>query len=573
MFLYLLILFFNFFPLQAGSDNSSNQFTGDMKTIFNLTANSKSNTRDAQAVAELILGSKGFRQTPATPEEEAAIRAAITRCVSILGHTPFNGLVSKAKAETRNKPYAAHYIVVSAYAVGVIYQSDIRFTSQVTAVLPNLTFTKHLGGGSGGVHVFKSPTGQEYTLKASKNNTPHMQEEIVADALYTALGVPVPQFIVLNTLPNSPAFADIKRKFPSGPYRIAEFINGSHHITAAIKEFFLVDALLANRDIKGSNVIVRSDGTTFRIDTGGSVRFRAQGAWKGGKGDKKPWSPVLIPEVITFFTDKDDKVYGDKISDAEIKEQAQQILRKAKDVLDQLKRITLALNLPLVDQQELQHMLQERLQLVNMFVNKNQTFAAPQHVPVTPMMAAGAFITTKIEETACVLLGQRKSSRRHVNGTWCTPGGAADVGKDGNIALGAAREIREESNGLINITGTDLSSSPSHDLVRWNERFRQYFVNRSFANEGELRQQEAALNAKLRTATTPTGKEYHQFKWVPLNTLIAGIPSGDIEGVGRIYAPFWDLLKTTQTQINLLKIVRGESLLSNQHTQSWTLAP
>jgi 8-oxo-dGTP pyrophosphatase MutT (NUDIX family) len=186
------------------------------------------------------------------------------------------------------------------------------------------------------------------------------------------------------------------------------------------------------------------------------------------------------------------------------------------------------------------------------------------------MMASGAFITSQIGGTTYVLLGQRKSRRNHVNGTWCTLGGAADVGKDGDIALGAAREIREESNGLINITGTDLSRSPSHDLVRWDHRFRQYFVNRSFANEGELHQQEAALNAKLRTATTPTGKEYHQFKWVPLNTLIAGIPSGNIEGVGRIYAPFWDLLKTAQTQINLNILLSGDSLRSNHHTQSWT---
>jgi len=65
-----------------------------------------------------------------------------------------------------------------------------------------------------------------------------------------------------------------------------------------LKENFVADAILGNWDVVGlskDNVMLGKDGKTYRIDNGGSLRYRAQG------GLKKDWG-VTPTEIFTMRT-------------------------------------------------------------------------------------------------------------------------------------------------------------------------------------------------------------------------------------------------------------------------------
>jgi hypothetical protein len=63
-----------------------------------------------------------------------------------------------------------------------------------------------------------------------------------------------------------------------------------------LQKHFAADALLGNWDVVGmdaDNVLVANDGTVYRIDNGGSLRYRAQGGLKGDRWNGYPtelWS-------------------------------------------------------------------------------------------------------------------------------------------------------------------------------------------------------------------------------------------------------------------------------------------
>jgi hypothetical protein len=135
-------------------------------------------------------------------------------------------------------------------------------------------------GGSTGAQKYKDPQGNFYVLK--HNNSPeHLQDEVFADTLYGMAGLAVPEFEVIDT--------------PRGKGKLSRFLEGAQPLgnlggaekteaIAQLKDGFLIDALLGNWDVIGlsqDNVMVQA-GRPFRIDNGGSLRHRAQGAKKTG---------------------------------------------------------------------------------------------------------------------------------------------------------------------------------------------------------------------------------------------------------------------------------------------------
>ncbi len=144
----------------------------------------------------------------------------------------------------------------------------------------DLTKIKTLGGSTGAT-LAKDAAGNEYVIKGGKSAA-HIKSESDADELYRAAGVNVPKQQVHDT--------------PDGPQKVAEFIKGKtldelktsnpKQYEAAVKRLrkdFVVDALLGNRDVVGmklDNIVVGKGGKVFRVDNGGSLTFRAQGATK-----------------------------------------------------------------------------------------------------------------------------------------------------------------------------------------------------------------------------------------------------------------------------------------------------
>ena len=136
-------------------------------------------------------------------------------------------------------------------------------------------------GGSTGAELVQAADGKLYVRKRG-NSADHVREEAHADAAYQAAGVNVPRFRLYET--------------DGGPVKLAEYIEGetlgevlrrggakAKAARQAVQEAFAADALFSNRDVVGQdydNILVDKQGRVWRIDNGGSFRFRAQGARK-----------------------------------------------------------------------------------------------------------------------------------------------------------------------------------------------------------------------------------------------------------------------------------------------------
>lgn len=146
---------------------------------------------------------------------------------------------------------------------------------------PNkLALVKTLGGSTGAELVRDS--GGKLWVRKRGDSPEHVREEVHADLAYRAAGCHVPAVHLYET--------------NRGPVKLAEYIEGidlgklRRNDPAAYakaieqaRQGFAADALMGNWDVAGAsfdNVKLGTDGTLYRIDNGGSLRFRAQGARK-----------------------------------------------------------------------------------------------------------------------------------------------------------------------------------------------------------------------------------------------------------------------------------------------------
>ncbi len=140
-------------------------------------------------------------------------------------------------------------------------------------------------GGSTGAELVRDPRSGRLYVRKEGNSPEHVREEFTADQLYRAAGVPVPAARLYDG---------------AKPVKLAEFVAGEtlqqylaqasparrDAVIGKLREHFAVDALLGNWDVTGTgldNVLVDKSGTPWRIDNGGSLRFRAQGTAKTAK--------------------------------------------------------------------------------------------------------------------------------------------------------------------------------------------------------------------------------------------------------------------------------------------------
>jgi hypothetical protein len=143
-------------------------------------------------------------------------------------------------------------------------------------------FTKVGGqGGSNPGGTYEDPaTGDKFYVKQAQSEQ-HAANEVLAARLYDAAGVRVPD-VYLTELDGGPAVAS--RIIPD----LQPLYPGGHTTPATLKEGrkgFSMDAWLANWDSVGlvyDNMMKDKDGHAVRVDTGGALLYRAQGAPKGG---------------------------------------------------------------------------------------------------------------------------------------------------------------------------------------------------------------------------------------------------------------------------------------------------
>lgn len=154
----------------------------------------------------------------------------------------------------------------------------VRGFPELGAVEKGLEEVQSLGGTTG-AKLVKDARGQLYVMKRGAS-ADHIREEHLTDEAYRALGVPVPEGRLYET--------------KGGPVKLAKYIADGDTVGAlkgatraaaevAAREHFAADALLGNWDVTGQaddNLLRDKAGTVWRIDNGGGLRFRAQGARK-----------------------------------------------------------------------------------------------------------------------------------------------------------------------------------------------------------------------------------------------------------------------------------------------------
>jgi len=148
--------------------------------------------------------------------------------------------------------------------------------------LNRLEHVRDLGGSTGAKLVRDPNTGALYVRKTG-NSVGHLREEVLADRAYKAMGVNVPDLHLYETdggpvklakfIPDGTTLGDLKRSDPRAYKRAVK----------EVRKDFSADALLGNWDVVGmsnDNIMVDKAGAVWRIDNGGSLRYRAQGGMK-----------------------------------------------------------------------------------------------------------------------------------------------------------------------------------------------------------------------------------------------------------------------------------------------------
>lgn len=463
-------------------------------------------------------------------------------------------------------------------------------TSKFPNQLTKFTYVKHIGGGSGGVHVIKDSHGTQFTFKCVADPE-QMKEEITADALYRSLGIAVPEFAVYDHLPHLPELSQACKG--PGPYRLADYVEpdkkaDSNKMKFLMAQHFVADALLSNWDVViggFKNVILDKKSTLWRIDNGGSLRYRAV-------GDKKiandHWDPFQVTELKTMrdpqLSREGANVYGDLTDDA-LKAQAQNLYNHKGQLFDTLK--TIAQSIQLSNPSEIKEMLWRRLDdLAQRFQLSQEKIVSPTqsktHLVPEDQHGAGILIYTTDPHTGkiLILLGKRNGHRWSSNF-----GGKSDIDKgelsDKMLAETAVREVQEESLGLINYTPLQLDQSPSHDIR--NESgvyYRMYIAPHPYFSVKRFKDAEVSPAYLENVQKFGWEKEYTDYIWMPLETLLSGLKEGEqiteenqktikIDDV-ILYPPFLEMLQepeVRQTLEILLKKSQIQTALQETSTK------
>lgn len=136
-------------------------------------------------------------------------------------------------------------------------------------------------GGSTGAQLVTDEAGNLYVRKQGAS-AEHLREEATADGLYQAMGVAVPDFQIYDGIRPTKLSRFIEGQSLKEFLAKASDAEKSKTLTE-LQQHFAVDALLANRDVIGldlDNVLVDRAGKPWRIDNGGSLRFKAMGRQK-----------------------------------------------------------------------------------------------------------------------------------------------------------------------------------------------------------------------------------------------------------------------------------------------------
>ena len=165
------------------------------------------------------------------------------------------------------------------------FNQDIRNFSDFQKV----EGTEGLSSSNAGAVYIDKATGVHYFIKKNKTNM-HSVNEYIANRFYQVLGVPVAKNILVKNgediLLGSRIVDAMEYEAPTtltlNQLKMLVGYDGVHIPDKEFVDAWVVDAWLANWDaLMPGNVVLDEAGMPVRIDQGGALLFRAQGAAKG----------------------------------------------------------------------------------------------------------------------------------------------------------------------------------------------------------------------------------------------------------------------------------------------------
>lgn len=182
------------------------------------------------------------------------------------------------------------------------------------------------GSNPGGLYR-DTDTGETWYIKTPPS-AEHARNEVLAAKLYQLAGADVPE-LRLTTLGGQPAVASriVDDLVKTDGKTLAK--------TAGATDHFATDAWLANWDVAGAtfdNLLVKA-GKAMRVDTGGALRFRAQGGLKG-----QAFGNVVkeLDSLRSSATNAQTAAVFGKMTQAELNASAQRLLAIDRAELDRL---------------------------------------------------------------------------------------------------------------------------------------------------------------------------------------------------------------------------------------------
>ena len=180
-----------------------------------------------------------------------------------------------------------------------------------------LTVVKTLGGSTG-AQLVKDENGNLFVRKtggaAGGDAAAHLRNECAADTFYQKCGVNVPEHRLYETA--------------NGPVKLSRYIDGGKSLNdfwasasdaerqemlKKLRSGFDVDVLTGNWDVvgmSGDNILIDKNGVPWRIDNGGALGFRAQGAPKRSED----WQAGFPDDIWSMRTSSNNKRYFENIN-------------------------------------------------------------------------------------------------------------------------------------------------------------------------------------------------------------------------------------------------------------------
>lgn len=165
--------------------------------------------------------------------------------------------------------------------------------------LSSLTVIKRLGGSTG-AQLVEDSRGDQYVMKKGSNTSnEHLESEYLVNQLYDLMGYRVPDYEMYDDNGDK---VMLSRFIP-----LTKMPTSSDQANMA--QGFIVDALFANWDIyMNDNCLIDSAGRVIRVDSGGALKFRAQGGAKPSFGNKVTDYDSMIkynPFITSVLSDED----------------------------------------------------------------------------------------------------------------------------------------------------------------------------------------------------------------------------------------------------------------------------